>query len=84
MPSAQARRTFRYKSTVKILPPSLSPERAKVDDFYAARSGLIPPLPWPTFAPPFSHVARQIDPAHLHVGREDFELDRAVEHVVID
>ncbi len=39
---------------VKILPPSLSPERAKVDDSYAARSGLIPPLPWPTFAPPFS------------------------------
>src|SRR6056297_3459423 len=54
MPSAQASRTFRYKSTVKILPPSLSPERVKVDDFYAARSRLIPPLPWPTFAPPFS------------------------------
>jgi hypothetical protein len=54
MPSAQASRTFRYKSTVKILPPSLSPERVKVDDFYAARSRLIPPLLWPTFAPPFS------------------------------
>lgn len=54
MPSAQASRTFRYKSTVKILPPSLSPERVKVDDFYAARSRLIPPLPWQTFAPPFS------------------------------
>jgi hypothetical protein len=39
---------------VKILPPSLSPERVKVDDFYAARSGLIPPLPWSTFSPPFS------------------------------
>jgi hypothetical protein len=25
-----------------------------VDDYYAARSGLIPPLPWPTFSPPFS------------------------------
>ena len=23
-------------------------------DFYAARRGLIPPLPWPTFSPPFS------------------------------
>ncbi|MCR9140367.1 MAG: polysaccharide biosynthesis protein, partial [Alphaproteobacteria bacterium] len=46
--------TLRYKSTVKILPPSPSPERVKVDDFYAARSGLIPPLPWPTFSPPFS------------------------------
>src|SRR6056297_1033415 len=59
MPSAQASRTFRYKSTVKILPPSLSPERVKVDDFYAARSRLIPPLPWPTFAPPFSLVAEE-------------------------
>ncbi|MEI4264154.1 tyrosine-type recombinase/integrase, partial [Roseovarius sp. D0-M9] len=38
------------------LPPSLSPERVKVDDFYAARSRLIPPLPWPTFAPPFSDI----------------------------
>src|SRR5690606_38389437 len=57
MPSEQARRTFRYKSTVKILPPSLSPERVKVDDFYAARSGLIPPLPWSTFSPPFSGKA---------------------------
>jgi len=55
MPSAQASRTFRYKSTVKILPPSLSPEKAKVADFYAARSSLIPPLPWPTFPPPFSY-----------------------------
>ena len=23
-------------------------------DFYAARRGIIPPLPWPTFSPPFS------------------------------
>ena len=28
-----------------------------MDDYYAARSGLIPPLPWPTFSPPFSNVA---------------------------
>ncbi len=27
-----------------------------MDDFYAARSGLIPPLPWSTFSPPFSVV----------------------------
>ncbi|MEG8223531.1 catalase/peroxidase HPI, partial [Sphingomonas sp. HH69] len=26
----------------------------KVDDFYAARSGTIPPLAWPNIAPPFS------------------------------
>ncbi len=35
-------------------PPSLSPERAKVADFYAARSRIIRPLPWPTFAPPLT------------------------------
>jgi len=28
------------------------PERAKVADFYAARSATITPLPWSTFAPP--------------------------------
>ena len=37
-----------------MLPPSLPPERTIVADFYAARSGIIPPLQWPTFAPPFS------------------------------
>ena len=35
-------------------PPSLSPERAKVAKFYSARSRIIPPLPWQTFALPFS------------------------------
>jgi hypothetical protein len=50
IPSAQARRTFRYKSTVNIPQPSLSPERAKVADFYAGRSRAIPPLPWPIIA----------------------------------
>ena len=35
-------------------PPSLSPERAKVAKFYSARSKTIPPLPWQTFALPFS------------------------------
>jgi hypothetical protein len=41
-------------STVKILPPSLpSSGRTRVDDYSAARSRVIPPLPWPTFAPPF-------------------------------
>lgn len=34
-------------------PPSPQPERAKVADFYAARSATITPLPWSTFAPPF-------------------------------
>src|SRR3954465_13701002 len=49
-----ARRTFRYSSTVKMPPPSLTPERAKVAEFYSAGSGTIPPLPWQTFPPPFS------------------------------
>ena len=29
-------------------------ERAKVDDFYAARDSTVPPLPWTSIAPPFS------------------------------
>ncbi len=44
-----------------MLPPSLKTERAKLADFYAARSEAIPPLPWQTFPPPFS--------ACLHGGR---------------
>ena len=58
---------------MKILPPSLSPERVKVDDFYAARSGLIPPLPWSTFSPPFSdaEIIREHAPkeANLNLHR---------------
>ena len=40
----------------------------KVDDFYAARSGLIPPLPWPTFSPPFSGAPTRLA---SNVRRED-------------
>ncbi|PSL19944.1 hypothetical protein CLV88_1041, partial [Shimia abyssi] len=29
-------------------------ERAKVDDFYAARDGTTPTLPWTSIAPPFT------------------------------
>lgn len=40
----QAKQTLRYKSTEKILPPPSAKKRgAKVDDFYAARSRVIPP-----------------------------------------
>ncbi len=35
-------------------PPSVTKRRAKMDDFYAARSRVIPPIPWSTFSPPFS------------------------------
>ncbi|EFO29951.1 hypothetical protein TRICHSKD4_5791 [Roseibium sp. TrichSKD4] len=31
-----------------------SNERAKVDDFYAARDNTMPPLPWPSIAPPIT------------------------------
>ena len=37
-----------------------------MDDFYDARSRLIPPLPWSTFAPPFSRVLERM--ADLKVG----------------
>ena len=51
-------------------PPSLSPERAKVAKFYSARSRIIPPLPWQTFALPFSDdpetVTRNLPIIHLH------------------
>lgn len=30
-----------------------------MDDFYAARSRITPPLPWSNFAPPFSHGVRE-------------------------
>ncbi|MCP1167161.1 hypothetical protein NHG85_01235, partial [Limimaricola sp. ASW11-118] len=60
--------TLRYKSTVKILPPSLPPERVKVDDFHAARSRLILPLPWPTFSPPFSQM--NASPIYGHGDRD--------------
>jgi hypothetical protein len=64
MPSAQARRTFLYMSTVMILPPSLQPAgRTKVDDYCAARSGPTPPLPWPAFSPPFSFFDQIVEAA---------------------
>src|SRR6056297_1764422 len=34
-------------------------ERAKVDDFYAARDTTTVPLPWPSIAPPFTSLAAQ-------------------------
>ena len=59
---------------MKILPPSLSPERVKVDDFYAARSRPIPPLPWPTIAPPLTTETRSGKQGRLadYLNRLDF------------
>ncbi|WP_157935973.1 urease accessory protein UreD [Paracoccus zhejiangensis] len=41
-----------------------------MDDFYAARSGLIPPLPWSTFSPPFS--ALSVQETRISVARNGF------------
>ena len=58
MPSAQARRTFRYNSIVKMPRPPSHPGRAKMADFCAARSATIPPPPWQTIAPSFPPAER--------------------------
>jgi hypothetical protein len=42
----------------QALPPN---ERAKVDDFYAARDTTAAPLPWPSIAPPLTTQPR-LDP----------------------
>jgi hypothetical protein len=39
-----------------------------VDDYCAARSELIPPLPWPTFSPPFSPIPVLQDVARNHTS----------------
>ncbi|SHK34614.1 anti-sigma factor, putative, ChrR family, partial [Lutimaribacter pacificus] len=36
-------------------------ERAKVDDFYAARDNTMPSLPWPSIAPPFTHSHKGLE-----------------------
>lgn len=69
IPLAQASRTFRYKSIVKILPPFRSPESVKVANFHAARSRLIPPLSWPTFTPPFGRDAVEATD-HYHADQK--------------
>ncbi len=38
--------------------------------FYSARSSIMPPLPWPTFAPPLSVVMDNL-PAHKITGVRD-------------
>ena len=38
-----------------------------MDDFYAARSGTIPPLPWPNFAPPLIHGFFSCYEAFIHI-----------------
>ena len=47
-----------------------------MDDFYAARSRTIPPLPWTNFAPPFSDAEFEVRNEALK------DLGRAVVAVV--
>ena len=56
----QASRTRRYRSTVYILPPSISKKdrRLQVAEFYSARGWEIPPLPWTNLSPPFSLLGK--------------------------
>ncbi len=60
-----------------MLPPSLKTERAKLDDFYAARSEAIPPLPWQTFPPPFSRIGRT---KRFRIVAERFRNPRDTHH----
>jgi len=45
-----------------------SNERAKVDDFYAARDTTTTPLPWTSIAPPITGIS-----GGANAGREAFE-----------
>ncbi|MDP1667578.1 hypothetical protein, partial [Phaeovulum sp.] len=54
--------------------------KSKVAGFYTARSRPIPPLPWPTFAPPFSKRDGDAEggiepPSQVHTG-DVLRLDR--------
>ncbi|MGX0976560.1 hypothetical protein ACSSVY_002276, partial [Roseovarius sp. MBR-51] len=54
-------------------------ERAKVDDFYAARDNTMPSLPWPSIAPPFTDPAGEERLGAyvllFHVSQSGFGLD---------
>ena len=52
-----------------------------MDDYYAARSGLIPPLPWPTFSPPFSGDSIDEEFGWLMRFAEDLEIASSSEPV---
>jgi hypothetical protein len=53
-------------------PPSLSPERAKLAEFYSARSATITPLPWQSFAPPFPHDPKRMDELDTRINLAAF------------
>ena len=67
----QASRTRRYRSTVYILPPSISKkiEGYRWAEFYSARGWEIPPLPWTNLSPPFSlQLPFGFDPLAAPIG----------------
>jgi pimeloyl-ACP methyl ester carboxylesterase len=43
-------------------------QKGKVAGFYAARSRTIPPLPWPSFSPPFSYKTDASVPPIIIIG----------------
>ena len=57
--------------------------------FYAARGSTMPPLPWPTFAPPFSNSHGFVNPRQIEdMWRDQFdwvyrEMDYAVFPITI-
>src|SRR5690606_31070027 len=58
-----------------LIPPCATQKREKVDDFYAARSRTIPPLPWSSFPPPFSEY---LFPGIDRAAYDDFGLLPAI------
>lgn len=79
---AQVSRTFRDKSTLSILPPSLSPERAKTDNFYAASRSLIRAQPRSSMAPTVAVLCSNGPslsiPAHMGVFPGVFSIIPAI------
>ena len=59
--------------------------KSKVAGFYAARSRTIPPLPWPTFAPPFSVKTsnKQTTGYHVEFSARRTEVDAEGNSAVI-
>ena len=56
------------------------PERVKVDDFYNARSGIVPPLPWPTFPPPLKWLLAGLIYRHDGGGQQHGYGLRSLRH----
>ena len=54
-------------------------------DFYAARSGTIPPLPWSSFAPPLSGCLKTDQARRMKdLEKENQRLRRAISDLTLD